>query len=200
MDEKKLVQGCAAGEEDSWNLFFSTYSDCIFTAVKKTLHRYSRDTRPETVEDLFGEVMLLLVEDGCGRLKSFEGRNGCSLSTFLFVIASRVTIDHLRRQRNVPMFADGEHALLNAGDTRELPDKGLEISQQAEMVRDVLAGLPPQDRLFVKLHYEDGLSTEEIAVVLRVSPATVYSKKNRVREKMQKIFRKKFTRDAVIPL
>ena len=51
--------------------------------------------------------------------------------------------------------------------------------------------LNANDMLFLKLYYEKELPPEEIAEILNLTVSTVYSKKNRIREKLQKIAKKK---------
>jgi len=192
MDFTKLAQRCAEGDESAWEEFVSTYSDCIYTSIRRTLVRYNQDPPRELLEDVFGDTLLLLLEDGCRRLRRFEGRNGSNLSTYLWVVASRCAVDHLRKIRVSPRVDLDEYSMMNAADMRELPGEDIERRQSEDMVEKVLGGLSSDDRLFVKLHYEQGLSTDEIAGILGVAPGTVYSRKNRVREKLQKIFRKEF--------
>ena len=193
MDDLDLALLCADRDEEAWTIFLSRYSGFIHTAIKRTFLKYRQEARPEVLEDIFGEVLLLLLEGSCKKLRGFEGRNGSSLSTYLWVLASRITVDHLRKEKTSPSFNyGGDGPLHNAADMRELPGEAFERRQLDEMVARVIGGLSAKDKLFIKLHYEEGLSTEEIAGIFKVSPGTVYSMKNRTREKMQKIFRKEF--------
>lgn len=190
MDDKTLVELCASKDGPAWESFLSLYSGSIYTSIRRTLTRYGPSPAQETVEDIFGEVLLSLLEDGGRRLLGFEGRNGSRLSTYLWVIASRHTVNHIRKNARDRITETGTNTFINCRDCRELPDAALERKDAEKAKNKILDGLSANDRLFVRLYYEKELSTEEIASIMNISPSAVYSRKNRVREKMQKIFRK----------
>ena len=128
------------------------------------------------------------------KLAGFEGRNGSSLSTYLWVIASRTAVDHLRKNSRVPVLSpDQDNDITDlAVDGRELADETIQRRQMEDAVASALAGMGPRDRLFASLYYDKGLPPEEIAELLGVTVSTVYSQKNRFREKIRIIFGKKY--------
>jgi RNA polymerase sigma factor (sigma-70 family) len=192
MDEIGLARLCSRRDEAAWETFLAEYSNSIYTSIRRTLERHGQRPEQDTLEDIFGDVVVSLLADEGKKLLAFEGRNGSSMVTYLWVIASRVAIDHLRKSSRLPRIADtGDETVEYAPDHRELPDIRLEKRELACALEEVLAGLSAKDRLFVMLHYEKGLPTEEVAGILKISPSAVYSRKNRVREKMRNIFGKK---------
>jgi len=48
----------------------------------------------------------------------------------------------------------------------------------------LLDGVTDKDRQFVELYYGDGMEPEEVAVTMGISVKTVYSKKNKLRNKL----------------
>jgi len=76
-------------------------------------------------------------------------------------------------------------------DNRDSAERQLEKYETEKAFRDAINELPPSERLFIRLYYEKELSDEEVAGILHVSINTVYSKKNRIREKIKKILSEK---------
>ena len=64
-----------------------------------------------------------------------------------------------------------------------LPTPGPEEREELEE----LFSLPPEDRAVIHLHYFEGYSTDEIAVLLGCRPGTVRSRLSRARDKLRKL-------------
>ena len=67
----------------------------------------------------------------------------------------------------------------------------LELTENERVLKEAMDELPSSDRFFVKLYYEKELSPEEIANIMHLSVSAIYSKKNRLREKIKNILKKK---------
>jgi RNA polymerase sigma-70 factor (ECF subfamily) len=53
-------------------------------------------------------------------------------------------------------------------------------------VNEVVSSFSKKDRVFVRLYYVDGLSPEEVAERMAISVKTVYSKKHKIRCRLEK--------------
>ena len=153
----------------------------------------------EQALDLFLWVLswgsLVVRENDYKKLRQFEGRRGCSLSSWIRLISIRRTIDFLRSQKQ-HISMDEEHddkvSLKDSlADDKKSVEEQLELTQTERMVQGAMEELPSSDRLFVELYYEKELPPEEIANIMGVSINTVYSKKSRLRERMRKILTEK---------
>lgn len=80
---------------------------------------------------------------------------------------------------------DAQPLVESVPDTRESFEGQLESAQCKTAVAEAIRTLQPGDRLFMKLFYEKGCSPEEIADIMNISVNTVYSRKNRIREKIK---------------
>ncbi len=96
-------------------------------------------------------------------------------STWLYTIAKRTALDHLRRlkrRREVP--------LEDAGDPPAPSDAKRLILEEA------ISRLPPREREAIRLFYQGGLSGREAAEVMGVSPGNfrviLYRARRRLRE------------------
>ena len=141
------------------------------------------------MEDLFQAVFLKLFERDCRILRQYEGRNGCSLSSWLRVIAVRTVIDHhrasgrdaiLRPERKLPL-----EGLPEIADSESDPLSQLEKAEQFELIEHGLATLEPRDRLFIKLHFSKRLSILNTAEILGISEANAYSVKHRALKRLK---------------
>ena len=67
----------------------------------------------------------------------------------------------------------------------DIPEMARPTDDRAEELWDAVAHLPEKLRTAVHLHYAEGYSTEEIAVLLEVPPATVRTRLHRARLKLK---------------
>ena len=179
-DERKLLDRCLAQDKEAWDTFVETYNRLISHAIAQTLKKYSVSPETHVVDDLFHTVFLSLVENNCKKLRQFQWK--CKLSSWLHIIAVRVTIDYLRKQ--------SEHLSLN-GETDEkiplkeriangnpLPDELLESKEKERIFEQIKSTLTSRERLFVELYYCRELSPNEIARILNTTTNNVYQLKN----------------------
>jgi RNA polymerase sigma factor (sigma-70 family) len=61
----------------------------------------------------------------------------------------------------------------------------METAEQKELVHEVMESLTPRDRLFIKLHFDQGLPVEEVAEALQISVQNAYVVKHRAVEKLK---------------
>jgi RNA polymerase sigma-70 factor (ECF subfamily) len=111
-------------------------------------------------------------------LRVFRGiahlRDGARLRAWLFGIARRTWIDHLRSRYAQPI-ADDAAAL------DDLPDDAQPADDDAAALREHVAALPPLEREAITLFYLDELALGDIADVLGVPVGTVKSRLFRAR-------------------
>jgi RNA polymerase sigma factor (sigma-70 family) len=173
--EKTLIAGCAKGEKAAWDTFVREFSSLVYHAIKKTFNLYHSNSRSDAVEELYQEVFVSLLRDDCKKLRQFRGDRGCSLASWLRVVASRQTIDFLRRQPP----PSGE---IPDGLARNDPDlsESLIDEEQERLLNQAIQTLPPRDRILIDLVYRQSLPPEEIAAILKISVNAVYTQKSRI--------------------
>jgi RNA polymerase sigma-70 factor (ECF subfamily) len=133
-------------------------------------------------EDLLQDVLL----------KAHRGEKGVrdqgAISTWLFRIATHVSLDRLRQQRRQPQCTD-------AGDQRDDPEseegeppilqKLLEQKEMSACVRRYVEDLSDHYRAVLLLHDLEGLAATEIASLLGLSIANVKARLRRARRSLQ---------------
>ena len=135
-------------------------------------------------------MFLALLRDDGRRLRHFEGRNGCSFAGWLRVVAVRLAIDVLRRERRLvsldddgPAMTDLRRALRSEGGDPEL---GVQGHETAARLAGAIASLGPKDRLLVELHLVRGASLPVVAAALGVTANAAYVRKSRVLERLRR--------------
>src|SRR5438874_1748281 len=122
------------------------------------------------------------------KLRQYDAARGFRIASFLGLVATNATIDHLRaRQADATPLDEviEDYASLRA----EAPRDAVEAREEAELARAALAQLSGEERAFVVDCFRDERSPEELARSLGVTTNTVYSRKFKIREKLQKIVR-----------
>lgn len=129
----------------------------------------------------------LTQETFCRALVSIKGFRGEStLSTWLFRIAFYVYAGYLRGhpgETNLPLERD-----IPDGRRDGEPSQALDGKENIRLVRSVLERLPVEYRAVIVLREIEGLSFEEIGVVVDKNPATVRVILFRAKKKFRKYF------------
>jgi RNA polymerase sigma-70 factor (ECF subfamily) len=170
----ELIERCRRGDPDAQQqLFEQTLSD-----VHRMLYRLAG---PEpAMEDLVQQVYLALF----GSIGGFEGRS--AFSTYLFGICIRVARKHAR---GAGRFARLRGALKAEPPERiTAPDESLARAERARQVRRALMRLPYKLRTVLVLFEMEGLSGKEIAEMLSIPQATVWTRLHHAR----KAFRRRY--------
>jgi RNA polymerase sigma-70 factor (ECF subfamily) len=188
--EAELIAAVVARDPGAWAELYRRYERVIVGCVRNAMRRYTAVATEEDIEDIVNTVCLNLVKDDFKKLRTFDARRGYRLSSWMGLIATNTALDALRRR-------DPGHKSLDAGgddgpaiqvvDPRATPGESLERRRQWEALAAAIQDLPDTDRQFLALYYEHELAPEEIATRLGISVNTVYSRKNKLREKLKKL-------------
>jgi RNA polymerase sigma-70 factor (ECF subfamily) len=135
------------------------------------------------------------MENDYRKLRQYEGRNGCTVSSWLMVVTTNFTLNIIKRQKSyIPIdvaTGDSMGVIEKISNPQPQPEEELTDVEYGKILKELIKDLNTNDMLFLKLYYEKELPPEEIAEMLNLTVSTVYSKKNRVREKLKKIAKKK---------
>ncbi len=184
-----LLVACRAGDPAAAERLFATYAPTVRAAIGRYLATRTR-ARIDLTEDLTHEVFVALWRDDGRRLKSFQGRDGCSFAGWLRVVAVRVAIDTLRRDRrttslddDTPAMTELRRCLASGAPDPESVARGAET---AERLTRAVAALGPKDRLLVELHLLRGTPLPVVADMLGVTANAAYVRKSRVLERLRR--------------
>ena len=162
-----------AGEKAEWDRFVQRYARVIYAAVQRRLVPAGRGHEADdVVQDVFVKL--------CGRefhlLRNYDpGR--AKLSTWLTVIATSTSIDHLRRQWAPTAALDAVPEAAMAVDPKPF--------ERIKIPPDLLS---PRQGLVLELLYRRELEVAEAAEMLGVDPQTVRSTHHKAMIKLRAHF------------
>jgi RNA polymerase sigma factor (sigma-70 family) len=188
--DQDLIIGCLANHRRAWNVFVQRHSRYVYFMITKTSSRYNAHIDAETTADLHADVFASFIERDYRRLRDFEGRNQCSLRSWVRMITVRKTIDLLRKKnaKTVSMetlrsSSGFEPVSAEADSLTQLIDH--EHAQHSPSMETLARVLSDQDRLLLDLVLVQGLKAAEVSKALNISVGAVYTRKNRLIERMR---------------
>jgi len=163
-----------AGDKVEWDRFVQRYARVIFAAVRRRLVPAGR---VHEVDDVAQDVFVKLCSREFHLLRRYDP-DRAKLSTWLTVIATSTSIDHLRRQ-SAPTTA------LDA-----VPESVLAVYPKPfERIKIPPDLLSPRQALVLELLYRRDLEVADAAEMLGVNPQTVRSTHHKALVKLRRHFR-----------
>jgi RNA polymerase sigma-70 factor (ECF subfamily) len=174
-EEAGLVRRCLAGDEKAYRELVERYQAQVYSLALRMVRR------AEDAEDLTQETFVRMFR----ALSRYDPAR--PFAAWLFTIASRLCIDHIRRRKVSPISLTQRERDSEEEYQIEVEDPGLkpdEVATHAEEERRtaaLIAGLPPHYRIVVILRHQQDLSYEEIAEALNLPLGTVKARIHRAR-------------------
>ena len=190
-EERMLLTALLSGRNEAerqrrWNDFVGRYERLITSCVLKVLRRYGAVFSGEDLDDLVGDVWLTLLRDDMRKLRQYDESRGFRIASFIGLVATNTTIDHLRsRQAETAPLDEVMESHVALAQTS--PRDSVEDREQAELARMALGRLTTDERAFVVECFHAERSPEELARRLGITTNTVYSRKFKIREKLARI-------------
>ncbi len=194
MDDLEFVQRCVKGDKRAWDEFVNKYSRLIYSSIHAVLKTKTyANFSPDNLNDIFQEICFSLVKDNFKRLRSFEGRNQCSLASWLRQVSINATIDYLRRSKSFVSLEeknDDELSLKDIiADTKPLVKELLLNKEKLFQLKDCIDRLDGDDKYMLELYLNQGLSLEELKGHFKVSRGTIDMRKLRIVERLRDCFK-----------
>ncbi len=186
MDDVAFVQRCSSGEKPAWDEFLKRYSRLIYNYILSVARTYGVDLPEHDSDEIFQSVIEHLHKDNYSNLKSYQGRNGCSLATWLRIVVMRRTVSFLRSRKNHLSLdedrGEGEQLVGNGAFD------GLISAECKEALADCIKRLAREDRYFIQLHMYAGLTLDMLKDHLRITRAAVDMRKTRLLRQLRECF------------
>jgi RNA polymerase sigma-70 factor (ECF subfamily) len=171
--EAKLVTQALNGRQEAFRQLVETYQDRLHAFIWRMIRNHHE------AEDLCQAAFVKAYES----LKSYNSKY--AFSTWLFTIAYRLCLNHLRKRR--PIATDIDDSRLSGGEGLDSA-QAVANSEEAEYLRsqiwDAVDELTPAQKACVLLFYREGHSCQEIGDALEIPAVTVKSHLHRAREKL----------------
>jgi len=186
--EKSLLAGCLRGDKASWDAFVQQYSALVYHTIRKTLVSYHAEPSSELIDDLFQDFFVAIVRDDFKKLRQFRGEHGCTLASWVRLVAVRLTIDFLRKQ-------DPGYAQVTENIRSDFPDlaENLASREQQASLLEAIRSLSPRDRLILQLSFHENLPPQDIAGILKMTVNAVYTQKSRILDRLRNSLKKNFS-------
>ena len=160
------IESCRQGDREAFRVLFETYKDRVFSIAV-----YSLGGDEAAANDATQQVFLKLIS----AITQFRGDS--EFTTWLYRLVVNVCIDERRRSRR--FVALGDSTPVSRIEDRRPQEKRYARREIADSVKAAINELKPKFRLPILLKYIEGLSYEEIAVVMGCSKGTIASRLNR---------------------
>lgn len=174
-EEIRLIARAKRGHPDAFCDLVDAYKDRLFAFVWRILRNHHE------AEDVCQSAFVKAYES----LASYSERY--AFSTWLFTIAYRLCLNHLRKKKAVSGEMDFSRV---SGDDDRGPE-ALANSEEARRLRDMIWSavdrLSTPQKSAVLLFYREGKSCEDIGHVLEMPAVTVKSHLHRARAKLRKL-------------
>jgi len=189
LKDRRWLKKCIAGDKKACGKFVREFSDLVYRSVRHTLWVKNVYFNQDDLEDLHNTVFLKLFENQAKKLGQFKGKNGCGLGTWIRIITVRIVLNHIRKkgldsitgqQKRIPLEDIPELSLADSGPLAEI-----EKAEKQQSIKDGIRDLPPRDRLFLLLHYENGYSLKKVAETMKLSLNNAYIIKHRAIQKLK---------------
>src|SRR5271165_3444539 len=170
-DEQELVARAREGDMGAYDDLVRKYQERIYATV------YHMTSNHEDANDIAQEAFIKAYQ----ALKSFKG--GSSFYTWVYRIAVNKTINFLKQRKNRVQISlndldfNAEHDPdLVALVSDKTPRRDLNLAELQEKLNAAMQKLSEDHRLVVTLHDIQGLSHEEIAMMMDCNIGTVRSR------------------------
>lgn len=183
LSDRELINGCLARDKTASEAFVRRFSRLVFSSILGVIKSKGVFISQQDVEDLHNTVFVSFFEKRCRKLKHFEGRNGCSLASWVRMVTVRAVLDFLRR-RSDPL--SRSESLTPLDLIPEAPDEAqssawtrMVAKEQRMLIEQGLQRLMARDQLIIRLHCLEERPLAQVAAIIDVSEANIHSVKHR---------------------
>lgn len=165
-EEGRLLRQARAGDAEAFARLAATHLPAIRSVIRRLL------PNPNDTEDALQETLLRAFRG----IRHFRGE--ASARTWLLKIAGNVARSHRGEawRRRIALVEDPSGLPNRGDDARALAEAAMVRDAEERALHRALNALPERLRLPILLHFFEGLSGAEVAVVLGLNPSTVWSR------------------------
>lgn len=147
--------------------------ESLYQRHKGPVYRYFRRQHPESLaEELHQETWIKLIKARQNYTATAK------FTTYLYHIAQNTSIDHYRKEQRRPQTEefDEQNDTLHDTNTASNPETGTDHAMLAKRLRQLIPGLPQEQRNTFLLKEEAGLSLEAISTITNTSKEATKSR------------------------
>lgn len=171
--ERRLIAQAREGDEQAARILVDAHKNRLFAFVWRILRDHHES------EEICQEAFLRAFSS----LESFSAE--FRFSTWLFTIAYRLCLNHIRRRKSLTGEVDFAEMPSDEGDACERLAESEEARRLKDRIWEAVDQLSVQQRAAVILFYREGQSCEAIAQTLGIPMATAKSHLHRARGRLR---------------
>lgn len=186
LSETDLLGRMFARDGAAWREFHRRYDRLIWCCIGKVTNRFTHVLSPQDVQEVYANLFVGLMANDMHKLRSFNPERGNKLGTWVGMLAVHVAWDYLRALTRQPV-GDPLSVVEDAPAIEESPFDRVAQREDCDRVARMVSGLSRRDRTFVRLYFVDGCTPEEVAEAMGISVKTVYTKKHKIRTRLERL-------------
>ncbi len=172
-EDDRLMALVARDQSEALNQLMLRWQERIFHFIRKGVRS------PEVAEELAQETFWRVWQSR----KKYKP--GGTFSAWLFRIASRLCLDHYRKQSRRPDLIGSDDPPDGVAPARDDPGQVARTHELEEAIDEAMAQLPPNQRLAMEMVRYEGLSYKETAEALECSVGAVEQLLYRARQQLK---------------
>jgi RNA polymerase sigma factor (sigma-70 family) len=195
MNDLELVQRFVNGDKQVQDEFLTTYSRLIYNYIHHVVKSKGYTFSQDQIKEIFQDLFCSLINNDFKKLRSFKAKNGCSLASWLRQVTINFTIDYIRKIK--PMLSideqeDEESSLKDIlVDGTALINEVLSDNEKLAQLEDCIDQLDSDDKFFLELNVNQGLSLEYLKGMLNISRGALDMRKSRLIYRLKECFKSK---------
>jgi RNA polymerase sigma-70 factor (ECF subfamily) len=157
-DEIEILNRIANGDETAFRMFFDYYKDRFYSVVLKM-------TRSDSIaEEIVQETFLTIWQkrSSLTEIKNPDSYFFTAIYRKVFAYYKKLALE----RKLLRLIADSPHF-------QNITDETILAQESERLINEAVAKLPSQQQLVFRLSKQEGLSREQIAEKLQISPNTV---------------------------
>lgn len=182
--ELTLRQRLLDDEPGAWRDFEAAYGRLVLSTIGRVVSKFGIYSGSEDIREIHAGFCLELLSNDRAKLRAFSPERNVRLSTWIAMLASHTAYDFLRRRRKEPV-AELEWDADTLCSSMPDPYSLCETGERIRIVNALMQEFSAKDREFLELYFGEGLPAEEVATRMRISIKTVYSKKHKIRGRLE---------------
>ncbi len=186
LSDTELLALVLTHNDGAWREFVRRFDRLVWRCVAKVTARFATVLTPEDVREVHANFYTTLLANNMRKLRMFEPKRGNRLGTWIGMIAINCAWDYLRTLTRTPT-GESISAIDNHETVTPDPFECAAQKEQCSKVERLLETFSSKDRTFVLLYFVESRSPEEIADEMGISVKTVYSKKHKIRTRLERM-------------
>lgn len=190
LDNKTILRGCFDGNDHVMRIFYDRFKNLLYAAIHGWLSKFAPEAdRTEDVQEVFHNVLILIMEDGFARLKGL--RDAAKISGYLYMMAYNETGRYFHKRWREEKTSQEEAFITEADDLIEK----LSQEDRRRIVAELMETLNERERSILECFYAEEMSYAEIAETLGLTTSNVGVMISRIKMKCVKFIKTRYGGD-----